>query len=143
MKKPRPSAASGRTPSRCRGLRCATQNPTTAAARKASLASARDSAKKRSDDARTRGARSDIAPALGPPSASWANARRAITAVPQSANAPVSASPMRAPHSFKPNAAMPPPAIQYEKGGLWKWGMPFSRGVIQSPVASISRAISA
>ena len=49
----------------------------------------------------------------------------------------------RAPHSPTPNAANAAAVNQYWSGGFSKYLRPSSRGVTQSPVTTISRAISA
>ncbi len=56
---------------------------------------------------------------------------------------PVSAAHNREAQSVIPNASKKNPVAQYCSGGFSKYLKPFSRGVIQSPEATISRGISA
>ena len=57
--------------------------------------------------------------------------------------APTSAGHSRAVHSCTPNARKAAAVIQYCSGGFSKYLRPLRRGVTQSPLAAISRAISA
>jgi hypothetical protein len=71
------------------------------------------------------------------------NCRRPVRQTSSTVSAPAVAGQSRAVHSSTPNARYAPAVIQYWRGGFSKYLMPFSRGVIQSPVSAISRASSA
>ncbi len=56
---------------------------------------------------------------------------------------PISAAQSRDTQSWMPSTSKKPAVAQYCSGGFSKYLKPFSRGVIQSPDATISRGISA
>ncbi len=69
--------------------------------------------------------------------------RAAVAPTTRTPAKPVSAVHSRDVHSLAPNASYASAVVQYCSGGFSKYLRPFSRGVSQSPLATISRGISA